>query len=104
MKDFMGNVLMEGNTIVYARRQSSSMWLNRATIITIEHDRKGEYGQPYDRVLVQRVEDPADKKRREDRNVRWKKTCDEKGYTFHENTFREKVWLRVPEYIVKVAE
>lgn len=34
-KDFLGNVIEQGDEIVYPGRTGSSMWLNKATVLSI---------------------------------------------------------------------
>lgn len=34
-KDFLGQVIEQGDTIVYPGRQGSGMWLNKATVLGI---------------------------------------------------------------------
>ena len=34
-KDFLGNVIEQGDTIVYPGRQGSSMWLNKAEVLSV---------------------------------------------------------------------
>ena len=35
MKDFLGQTIKPGNTVVYPGRQASRMWMNRATVLEL---------------------------------------------------------------------
>ncbi len=35
MKDFLGQTIKSGNTVVYPGRQGSRMWMNRAIVIEV---------------------------------------------------------------------
>ena len=43
MKDFLGRVIREGDEIVYARRQSSELWLNRGDVVATGYSDFGPY-------------------------------------------------------------
>lgn len=50
-KDWRGNVIMVGATVVYPSRQSSSLWMNEGRVVSIENDGK--------KIGVQRVSTTA---------------------------------------------
>jgi hypothetical protein len=117
MKDAFGNELKVGDTIVYARRQSSSMWLTKTTIVGL--GKRSSYSQgPIDTATVVNV----NYKSIEDQKTEWEKSklddikkieeLKAKGeplpwWLTHNRKFypsyRPKtVTLAVPEYIIKV--